>query len=483
MSTSTQSDALQTPPSDADGLGRLARRLVGQAWPVMIGQWAGIAFGVLDTSMTGHASPEDLAAMALAVAINITVFVGLMGVVHALIPILAQRLGAGRLEDVGSGWGQGVWLALFLSAFGVAVLLFPDPLLALSGDIEPAVRTRIDGYLIALAFALPAALVFRAMYALGAAVSRPKVIMRIMLVGVALKAFFNWVLIFGKFGLPAFGAVGAGMATALVFWASVVLAGLVLRHDAYFRRFRLRLGRPRWADQRELLRLGLPMGASYLIEVMAFTFMALMVARSGIAATGAHQITANLAALCYMAPMALGIATSAQAAQALGAHQWDAARRLGQAGFLLIVGEVAITVAILLGAREHIVGFYTDSVDVAVLAVPLLVVLPLFHLADALHAMTLYLLRAYRIAIVPMLLQAVALGLVGLVGGWYLAYGPGAGGLAPVIARIAPDAPAGAAALWLMATTGLMLSCALMQPVYWRALRRTRGAAAAASTP
>jgi len=70
--------------------GATLRGITKQAWPVLISQWAGISFGVLDTAMTGHSSPDDLAAMALSASIYITIFVGLMGVVHALIPILAQ---------------------------------------------------------------------------------------------------------------------------------------------------------------------------------------------------------------------------------------------------------------------------------------------------------------------------------------------------------------------------------------------------------
>ena len=107
---------------------------------MLVSQWAGISFGVLDTAMTGHASPTDLAAMALSASIYITIFVGLMGVVHALIPILAQHFGAGSNAEVGRSWGQGVWLALGLSVVGAILMLFPDVWLSMSGDVAPDVR-------------------------------------------------------------------------------------------------------------------------------------------------------------------------------------------------------------------------------------------------------------------------------------------------------------------------------------------------------
>src|SRR3546814_16422195 len=80
------------------GLWQQAREILRQAWPVLISSWASIIFGVLDTAMAGHASAADLKVMALAASIYITVFVGLMGVVPALLPLIAQHFG-GQPQD------------------------------------------------------------------------------------------------------------------------------------------------------------------------------------------------------------------------------------------------------------------------------------------------------------------------------------------------------------------------------------------------
>src|SRR5690606_22474164 len=149
-----------------------AADILRQAWPILVSSWAGIVFAVLDTAMVGHTTAADLQAMALGASIYITIFVGLMGVVHALIPIAAQHFGAGRLDLAGRAWGQGVWLALYLSLIGGATLLFPDAWLSMSGTVDPEVRARIAWYLLALAAALPAALMFRSIYALATAISQ-----------------------------------------------------------------------------------------------------------------------------------------------------------------------------------------------------------------------------------------------------------------------------------------------------------------------
>lgn len=119
------------------------RYILKHSWPVLVSQWASMSFGVLDTVMNGHASPTDLAAMALAVTVYITVYVGLMGVMHALIPIQAQDFGAGRLTEVGRLWGQGVWVAMLISIPGGLIMLYPDVWLSFSGSVAPDVRERM----------------------------------------------------------------------------------------------------------------------------------------------------------------------------------------------------------------------------------------------------------------------------------------------------------------------------------------------------
>lgn len=462
------------PPALPASLFFYIKQTLHQAWPVLISAWASIAFGVIDTAMAGHASAADLQAMSLSVSIYITVFVGLMGVVHALIPIIGQHFGAQRHAEVGHAWGQGVWMALGLSVVGIAAMLVPDVWLSLSSGIEPQVHYGITWYLRALAFALPAALVFRTIYALGTAVSRPKMVMGINLVSIAFKALFNWIFIFGKLGAPALGAIGAGLSTAIVSWMTLAAGLWMLKHDTFYAGFNLKLYRPRWAAQKELLRLGLPMGGSYLVEVCAFSFMALLVAREGMFVTGGHQIMSNLVALCYMMPMAVGIAAASLTAQAIGANDVHRAQKTAQAGLIVVfVGAIA-TIVLLIVGKPMILAVYTNDLKVAAIAAALMQVIPYFHLCDAMQCINSYLLRAYKVAVVPMLLQIVALTGIGLIGGWWLGFGPAAGSLEPIIERVMPGAPIGAASLWLMSLIGLAISATLLYGWYRHILSQYR---------
>src|SRR5690606_32382994 len=200
-------------------------------------------------------------------------------VVHALVPICAQLFGAQRHAEIGRFIGQGIWLSLFLSAPGGSLLQFPDIWLSFSGDLPLQVRQEVAVYLRICCVALPAALMFRCVYALATAVQRPRLLMYISLASVLVKLLFNWLLIFGHGGFPTLGSAGAATSTAIVSWIALAAGLLAVSRDRFYDPFRLRLGRPAWPAQKEILQLGLPMGGSYLAEVSSFTFMALLAAR------------------------------------------------------------------------------------------------------------------------------------------------------------------------------------------------------------
>jgi len=442
----------------------LIRRIAGQAWPVLIGQWASIGFGVADTIMVGHASRQDLAAMALGASIYASVFVGLMGVVLALTPIIAQHFGGQRDAAIGKTYMQGLWLCVWLTLVGDLTMGFPDAWLVMSA-VDHGVTVRVGDYLHALMFALPAALVFRTVYALNVAVSRPKVTMSINLIGLAIKIPLNYVLVYGKFGLPALGAAGCGYATAIVMWLSCGIALLAISRDPFYRRFTIAFDWPRWSYQRELLRLGVPTGLSYIVEVTSFTFMTLLVAGLGTTVTGGHQIVANLAALCYMLPLSMSVATSALVAQSIGSNDLDGARRITRAGLRLVAGIALVTSSVLWFGRHAIVGLYTDDDAVRGVALSLIGFIAVFHGFDAIQGICGFILRAYKHAVAPMLIYTVSLWGVGLFGGWWVAFHPVIGGTA-----------LGAKGLWGSATFSLGLAACVL--LYWmvRVSRRQRPA-------
>jgi multidrug resistance protein, MATE family len=437
--------------------GRMAslRRIAPLAWPVFIGQVAVLAFGTVDTMLVARRSAEDVAGLAVGGAAYITVFVGLMGVVLAIGPIAGQLFGARKLAEAGRQFVQALWLALGLSLIGSLVLLFPAPFLALAhADADVADKAR--GYLSALAVALPAVLAFQAMRGFNLAVSRPKAVMLLQLSGLALKIPLTIALV------PSLGVAGCGIATAIAMWLQLLAAVFVMRRDRFYAPFELKRRGPDIASQRALLRLGVPIGLSILIEVTGFSFMALFIARLGAVPVAGHQIAINIVSMMFMLPLAIANATSTLVAQQIGADDLRDARRVGWHGLQIGIGVSALLAGVVFVTRESVIGLYTSQTAIAAAALPLIAWLVLFHTADAAQTLSAFVLRAYRITVVPLVIYVSALWGVGLGGGTYLAFG--AAGI---------DALRGARGYWAAATLGIVLAAvALVVFMAWT-LRRS----------
>ncbi|MEK8033418.1 MATE family efflux transporter [Ideonella sp. DXS29W] len=474
MSKPAPVPATVSPPPGGRGQGFLAdvRRIMPLAWPVVIGQIAVLAFNTIDTVLVGRHSPQDLAAFAVGAAAYVTIFVGFMGIVLAVSPIAGQLFGARRLEAAGDELHQAVWLALGLSVIGCTLLLFPQPFLWVA-KASPDIAERVRGYLLALTFALPPALMFTVFRGFNTAVSRPKAVMALQIGGLAAKLPLSIMLVFGvpALGIPELGVTGAGVATAIAMWAQVLLAFALMRRDSFYDQFKL-WGRGLHAPHREalwgLLKLGVPMGLAILVEVTGFSVMALLISRIGTLPVAGHQIAVNIVSMMFMLPLGLANATSTLVAQRIGAGDLTDARRLGWHGMWL-GGMIATALGSLIYLlREPVISLYTTNAAVAAAALPLLAWVVIFHLADALQTIAAFVLRAWRIATLPMFIYAGTLWGIGLFGGYALGFNLWGG---------TPDMLQGAPGFWAASTCGLVVAGVALTVLMQLTLRPTKPAA------
>ena len=448
------------------------QRIVPLAWPVFIGQLAVLGFGTVDTVLMARRSPTDLAALAVGSASYITVFIGLMGIVLAVSPIVGQLFGAQRLREVGHQAWQALWLALGLALIGCALLAFPAPFLALA-QASPPVAEKVRGYLLALAVALPASLLFTVYRGFNVAVSRPKAVMALQIGGLALKIPLSVALVSGvpALGIPALDVLGCGLSTMIAMWVQTLIAWLVLRRDPFYHRFELAAPGQRalhLGSMRALLRLGLPIGMSILVEVTAFAFMAIFISRLGETAVAGHQIAANLVSLLFMLPMGLSNATSTLVAQRIGAGDLRDARRLGWHGMQFTLMLALVVGSAVFATRTQVLQIYTDNSAVVAAAMPLLAWVALFHAADALQTSAAFVLRAWRIATWPLLIFVLALWGVGLGGGYTLAF---------TLGDALPTDWRGANGFWIASTVGLTVAAfALTGLLAWVLARQPKSA-------
>jgi multidrug resistance protein, MATE family len=443
------------------------RTIARHAGTVLVGQLAVMAFGVTDTIVAGRYSEAALAALSVGSAVYISIFVAMMGVLQALLPTWAELHGGNRHEDLGRSVRQGLYLGGAGMLVGGWALLFPDPLLRWT-EVPLSLQADVKDYLAVLALALPPALLFRMYSTLNQSLGKPLLVTWLQALSLLVKVPLTIWFAFGGLGLQPHGAVGCAWATVVVNYLFLGCAVWLLRTQPLYRPYAIwrRIERPDWRAIAHFARLGVPGGLAVMVEVTSFTLMALFIARQGVLATAAHQVAANLAAVLYMVPLSIGIATSARVSYWLGAANASRARLAIRTGFKLgLVLALALAAAVALG-RWQIAGIYSRNPEVVAVAAGLLAWLAAYHVGDATQALCVFVLRCYRVAVAPLVAYCVLLWGVGLAGGYALAYHQGG----PWTARNSP------AAFWAAGTVALALLALILPLILWRAVRQYRPA-------
>jgi MATE family multidrug resistance protein len=326
----------------------------------------------------------------------------------------------------------------------------------------------VQAYLSALALALPAALLFRMFSTFNQSLGKPMLVTWLQALSLALKIPLSIWFAFGGFGLDAHGAVGCAWATVAVNYLLLAGALWLLRTQSLYTPYALwqRVEAPDWAALRRLISLGIPAGLSVMVEVTSFTLMALFIARQGTLASAAHQIVTNLAAVIYMIPLSIAIATSARVSFWLGAGDPKQARAAIRGGLKLAILTALALSASLGVARHEVAAIYSTNPEVIALAATLLAWLALYQIADATQAVSIFILRCYRVAVAPLVAYCVLLWGAGLFGGYLLAYR----GIGPVAAMQSP------AAFWIMSTVALVALAIVLPLILLKAVRSYRPA-------
>lgn len=420
--------------------------------PMMLASMAGVGIGVVDTAMAGGAGKDDLAAVALGSALFATFFITLMGVMTALNPMIAQMHGAGEKSEVGEVGRQGLWFGFLLGVLGMVlmmVLIYPlKQYVVFSEHIE----TMLGDYIFYTALAMPFALMHRAFYAYATSLNRPNVMMWISWAGLLLNVPLNYVLVYGKLGLPAMGGAGCGLATLLVFVFNVAAVAVYVYRERYFTTFGLfnRFDKPNWTQQRDIWRLGWPIGLSYFLEASLFTSIVWLIAPLGADQVSAQQIIISLSSVIYMIPQSLGAAATIRIGFSLGKRQFARARYISGVAIAFGLFLAIFSMTFIIGLRYPLVGLYTNDASVLALAANLMLFCAVFQFFDFTQCIASYALRGYKITRMPMMIHAIAFWLLGLLPGYLLAYSANMGIYGFWSALVFSLAAAAGALLWYL---------------------------------
>lgn len=393
------------------------------AVPLIVGQVGLIGMEVADIAMAGHLGGLALAAVGLGVSLAMPVMIFFMGVCMAVSPIVAYHVGARETEKIAPYMAQTLWLAGLL---GIAWWLLYQTAPWIIGwlNVEPDLQRLAVDYVKAMAWGAPGGCLMFVLRFMFEGMGRARPVMVVGLLGLVINVAANYVFMYGMFGIPAMGAVGAGYGTALTLWAMAAVMAVMTRWVPLVHHLKLRaaLGRPRPKAWPQTLRLGIPVGVTLFLEGGLFGMLGLLMALFSPTAVAAYQVAANFAGLSFMLPLGISLATTARVGQAAGAGDMEEARFRGFVGVALAMVIMILPLTAMGVFPRWIAGFYTADPEILMLAAGLLQLAVLFQLFDGLQASSAGALRGCKDTRVPMVITLVAYWGVGLPVGWWLGF-------------------------------------------------------------
>lgn len=389
--------------------------------PVIAAQLLQMSMNFVDTVMAGNLSAEALAAVAVGGAVFIPFIMLAAGIMMAITPIVAQLYGGRNFPEIGINARQGLWLSQLLAIpvfFAIRNLGIVMEFLDVTQEIIPVAI----GYLRAISWGIFPLCAYMALrfFNEGMSVTRPS--MYFALIGVLVNIPANYVLMYGKLGLPQLGAIGCGYASSVV--ALVMFLGMLIftiQHKPY-RRFEIfsSFKMPEWSYLKEILRIGVPIGLSSTMEVTMFALVSLLMGSLSAVAVAGHQVAINFSAMTFMVPFGLSTAITTRVGNAIGKQSISEARRRGFVGITLSTFFMSITAVIMFTIPDLITSIYTQNEAVQQVAISLLYMAAIFQISDGLQVSSYGALRGLKDTTVPMYVNLFAYWVVGLPLGYFL---------------------------------------------------------------
>lgn len=391
------------------------------AGPVVVIQVGLMMMGLVDAAFMGRVSATDLAAVFLGDTWTFVFLAFGMGTLTSLDPVISQAFGARDTTAIRRGMQRGIFLALVLSVLVAAVIPWAKP--ALTALHQPPEVVEIAArYSLILVASVPAFLIF---VALRQGLQAMHVLRPLVLVIVLANLFnvlLDWTLINGHLGCPPLGATGSAIATVISRWLMVI--GLVAFTwpvlKPYFRSLDPRV--LTIAPLVRMLRIGMPVGGQFMIEIGCFATVALMMGTLGEVELSGHNVALKLGSFSFMVPLGISMATSIRVGNAIGAGDPDAMRLAAKVGLFAGAGVMLLFAAAFIAAPYPLSRIFTDLEDVLAVAVVLVPLAGLFQVFDGTQVVAMGVLRGSADTRVPMLIHLAGFWLVGVPIAWLLAF-------------------------------------------------------------
>ena len=385
------------------------KKLIQTMIPLWIAQVSTIGMNFMDSAMSGHVSADDLAGVSVGASLFMPVLTSSMSILSAATPMIAQLWGKREIDSIPRIVRTGLYLALVIVClFALGYFCFIDQIMA-GLQLAPRVEYIARYYMLAMVVAFFFEALVIPLRSLTDTIGSTSISMGLFLFALPVNGLFNYMFIFGKWGAPAMGGIGAGIATLLTY---VFLLGLFLLVILQNRTF---MGRKLFSsischgkDWKEYLSLGIPNGLATFMETSLFGFIIIFLTKFGTTVMAAHQAAMNFSAFIYVIPFSCSLAMTILVGIEVGAGRLDKARTFSRLGLLTTLCAAVCTITFTVTMRGWISSLYTEDLEVMALAQLFLLYCAGWQLFDDIAAPIQGILRGYKDAKVPFFLMLLA---------------------------------------------------------------------------
>ncbi|MER7814866.1 MATE family efflux transporter [Streptomyces sp. NPDC096153] len=473
MSTTDTPSTTDTARTGADWWAKNSRVLLELALPLILTNFAYVALTTVDIVMLGRLGALEIAAAGLAIALFNQLRTTGTGLVTGVSNLVAEAQVQGDRQRVGALLFAGFFWATVCGVVFCAALWLIGPLLVLLGQ-DPAVVDKAGEFLMVLAPGMLPCLWFQNLRHFTTGLKRPGPLLAITLSSIGATIGLNYTLIYGKFGLPAFGFVGVAMATVTVFGLSFLAFIAVILRDGALRPYLTSPDARRWDGDavRSVWRLGLPISGTYASEAGFFSVLTLVIGSLGIDALAAQTVLNQIVYIVFMISAGLSHAASIHISEASGRSDYPTARRMGLLGTAWGVIATLLIAVLYLAIPNTIVSLFISAehagnADIVALTVTGLLIAALMQVFDAVQNIGNGILRGIGDTAGPFRISLVGYWLIGLPAGYLLGVSAGWD----------------VEGVWIGQTIGLAATAAILIAAFLRRVGRLYQAASSAPVP
>ncbi len=400
------------------------------AAPVMLGMLGHTFVGLIDNIMVGQLGTTELAAVSLG---NSFMFIAMslgIGFSTAITPLVAEADGNNNFDTGKSAFKHGLVLCTTLGTILFLLILLAKPLMYSMKQSAQVVELAIP-YLDLVAFSLIPLIVFQALKQFSDGLSMTKIPMYATLIANLVNIILNYLLIFGKFGFPKMGIVGAAVGTLVSRFVMVVFLWIFLRgkekSKPYVTQIKIFILESKM--MRKVIALGFPSALQMFFEVAIFTAAIWLSGILGEKPQAANQIALNLASMTFMVAMGLNVAAMVRVGNQKALGHFKDLRRIAISIFLLTFLIEVVFAFIFILFNEPLAQIYldiketeslTDNTETIMIAAKLLVIAALFQISDGIQVTVLGALRGLQDVKIPTLITFIAYWVIGFPISYYL---------------------------------------------------------------